>query len=929
MATISNETTLGVPGTPDAGSIQQDELQVNGQTINRLTNRYTDYDSTDTTGVLIDNGGLILEAELTTQDIELFVNSLSTNNTNITAATTAAADFTDGGLHILYTVVGAQINPDLQGVWNLTNYRVLRRTAGNIYIFGNASESGLWRANINGLTLESYGGNLTFHTGGLDVDNSTINGVLLVGNATGQFNARSAQFGFTAANVSDQQAMGPYENDFGYSIRFVHQLLPLANVNATSADALLPQEYALYTNPDLRNIVSAGADFSSIANTQPTFQMNRRAAPWLINPNFGNHTGEVNAGRTMALSFHSGNFPGSTNGGGTTAQNLSELRVFIADRPTFQDAAGTDVAGTKVRYGATAHPIPAAYARGTPPVPYTLAETTVDSSAHRGSMVQSQRIHLSRTVLANRDPADADNQVAALRTDITRTVRNFRYDYPYEANVVYDPNTMTGLLEATPARNEGVDLQEFLNNRNASSDLLNGISDFADEYAALRAYWYDAASARNALPGEMPVTAAGTALTYNRNVNYQTTGSVEFTSTAAQVVSNTEPTLSGLITDRIYGTNTVSWNTVRFPDNIGISGGSHNGFGSLTGRSWRALADLTLVFPSTLTGTVSFAAAFGNVTITDGITFTVASDATLTINATADEIAMFTVNNGLGLGTLTFNEVVAPVNFEVRVQQSAVFGGVDRDFDGYITIVENASGTRTIPSDGGPFLIGAGNRDSILYTTDSNTIPDGTTIEVYTTGRQWNVARTTFTNATTNGAITAPVIADILYESGITSPTTVTDVTFNSADNTINVETDVGGLLTEGNGNATAGQIRQFIAYAQAIGLRGLTQDIVFFQSDNSIAPTFNPDVLTGSTPADNNAITWQGGGTTLGSTGNLGVQDTVTVRVWTTSAGAAGAQPAAIGAVVRQSIDDANVATRQDVIDNTEPLLQEDYKCQ
>ena len=483
--------------------------------------------------------------------------------------------------------------------------------------------------------------------------------------------------------------------------------------------------------------------------------------------------------------------------------------------------------------------------------------------------------------------------------------------------MTYDPNTMTGLVAAAPTTNEGVDLNEFLNNRNAGSDLLNGISDFADEYAATRAYWWN----QTTPPGPMPVAAAGTTLTYDRNVNYQTTGSVSFSSTGVVVVSNASPTLSGLVTDRVYGTNEVSWNTVRFPDGIGISGGSHNGFGSLSGRNWRALADLTLVFPNTA-GTYSYSAIFGNVTIADGVTFTVASDANITINATAAEIAQFTVDNSLGLGTLTFNEVVAPVNFEVRVQQSAVFGGVDRDFDGYITIVENASGTRTIPSDGGPFLIGAGNRDSILYTTDSNTIPDGTTIEVYTTGRQWNVARTTFTNATTNGAITAPVIADILYESGITSPTTVTDVTFNSADNTINVETDVGGLLTEGNGNATAGQIRQFIAYAQAIALRGLTQDIVFFQSDNSIAPTFNPDVLTGSTPADNNAITWQGGGTTLGSTGNLGVQDTVTVRVWTTSAGAAGAQPAAIGAVVRQSIDDANVATRQDVIDNTEPLL-------
>ena len=357
----------------------------------------------------------------------------------------------DCAFHVLYAV-GSQLGPDLQGIWELTNHRILRRTTGGIYIFGNASTSGLWRPIINGLSLESYGGNLTFHTGGLDVDNSTINNVVLVGNATAQVNARSAQFGFAAANVADNQAFSAsYSTNFGYALRFVHQLLPLANVNATSADNLLPQEYALYTNADLRNIVAEGSDFSTgDNNAQSTLQMNRRAAPWLLNPNFGNQTGEANAGRTLMLSFHSGNWPGSTNGGGTQTQNLSEIRTFIADRPTFQDTAGTDVADTKVTYGATTHLIPATYARGTPPPVLTGNEATVDNSAHRGFMIQSQRIHLLRATLASRNPADTDNQVEALRTDITRTVRNFRYDFPYETNVVYDPNTMTGLLEATP-----------------------------------------------------------------------------------------------------------------------------------------------------------------------------------------------------------------------------------------------------------------------------------------------------------------------------------------------------------------------------------------------------------------------------------------------------------------------------------------------
>ena len=222
---------------------------------------------------------------------------------------------------------------------------------------------------------------------------------------------------------------------------------------------------------------------------------------------------------------------------------------------------------------------------------------------------------------------------------------------------------MTELVTATATRNEGVDLNEFLNGRTATSDLLNGISDFADEYAAVRSYWYN----QTAPPGAMPITPAGTALTYDRAVNYQTTGSVSFSGTGVVVVSNAAPTLTGTIVDRVYGNNSVSWNTIRFPDGIGISGGSHNGFGSLNGRGWRAMDDLTLIFPNTLSGTQEFADVFGNVTITDGITFTVASDATLAVNATATQIAMFTINNSLGLGTLTFNEVEAPVTNTVNI----------------------------------------------------------------------------------------------------------------------------------------------------------------------------------------------------------------------------------------------------------------------
>ena len=239
-----------------------------------------------------------------------------------------------------------------------------------------------------------------------------------------------------------------------------------------------------------------------------------------------------------------------------------------------------------------------------------------------------------------------------------------------------------------------------------------------------------------------------------------------------------------------------------------------------------------------------------------------------------------------------------------------------------MTIVENVSGTRSIPSNGGPFLIDDTNRGTVLFSIDNTSIPAGTSYEVYTTGGQWNVSRTTFDGTTTNGNVVASVIADGLYQDTINSPTTITAVTLNAADNTITVEADAGGLLVEANGNATAGQIRQFPGYAQALSLRGLTQDAIRFVSINAIAPTFDTDILTGTLPADNAAITWQGGSIATGSTGDLGVEATVTARVWGLSAGATGAQSSAIGAVLRQELDTGNIATRQDVRNSVAPLL-------
>ncbi|MCY4584076.1 MAG: hypothetical protein OXE50_14965, partial [Chloroflexi bacterium] len=99
------------------------------------------------------------------------------------------------------------------------------------------------------------------------------------------------------------------------------------------------------------------------------------------------------------------------------------------------------------------------------------------------------------------------NQINPLRTDITRTVRNFRYDFPYETNVVYNPNIMTALLTATPTPNEGVDLAEYLNGHATAGDAPasgTAVASMDDIFPALRRNWYE-----DTPKGTFPVTGTG------------------------------------------------------------------------------------------------------------------------------------------------------------------------------------------------------------------------------------------------------------------------------------------------------------------------------------------------------------------------------------------------------------------------------------
>ena len=123
----------------------------------------------------------------------------------------------------------------------------------------------------------------------------------------------------------------------------------------------------------------------------------------------------------------------------------------------------------------------------------------------------------------------------------------------------------------------------------------------------------------------------------------------------------------------------------------------------------------------------------------------------------------------------------------------------------------------------------------------------------------------------------------------------------------------------EGSNNRLAGDIKQTPAYIESMGVLGRTIDAVQYTSDNDIPPTFDISVITGAS-GDGNVQRFVGVGQT--GTGTLAPTQQINTAVWTTPNGTLGAQPAAINASVREAIDSAGVATRQDVIDNTEPLL-------
>ena len=275
-----------------------------------------------------------------------------------------------------------------------------------------------------------------------------------------------------------------------------------------------------------------------------------------------------------------------------------------------------------------------------------------------------------------------------------------------------------------------------------------------------------------------------------------------------------------------------------------------------------------------------------------------------------------------GDGVTLRNAPVAGVDINVTVQQSANFGGADVNFDGYIYVVQNFNGLRTQHT--APVEVTDANRGNTFFSMNTDDIPENTSFEIYTAGARWNLSRLVIDSSTTNANPVASIIANTLYLPTATAVGTVDSVALQLDDTLLVTTSGVTEGSSERSNNRLAGDIKQTTDYIRAMGLNGRTEDAVQYTSSNAIPPTFDISVITGAT-GDGAIQSFVGVGqidTSPGETGVLAQTQQVNTSVWTLPNGTQGAQPSAIGAVVRQELDDGNIATRQDVIDNTEPLL-------
>ena len=382
------------------------------------------------------------------------------------------------------------------------------------------------------------------------------------------------------------------------------------------------------------------------------------------------------------------------------------------------------------------------------------------------------------------------------------------------------------------------------------------------------------------------------------------------TVTSADNINLTNATVTGSnfnAADNINasGVAQVISSSVLQSDNINNTNSTRLGDGNTYGATGRTMAINFTGLSGTVDAIDLLSAGGGYSTVG---TINLSSDAAVRIEVTQDDVDKLNlpgIQQGVDfpVGNITYIFPLVSVSIPVTVQQSAVFGTENVNFDGYITVVENTSGTRAIVA--GPTKVTDSNRSDTFYTTN-NIALGSKTLEVYTTGDKWAVSQTTVDN--TSMGVTGTIIADGLYQRGVTTTGTIDSVVVDASNN-LTITTS--GFTDTGvdKANAFVGRFRDHDNYATAIARSGSTVDLVTFVSTNAIPPTVNSDRITGD--VGDGALSSFAGISFSGS-GTVAATSSVTTVVWQVGAAPIGAQPSAIRAEVQDVVDEATNELKQ-----------------
>ena len=726
--------------------------------------------------------------------------------------------------------------------------------SGGRYFFGTTSAQHLANFDVDGLTINGADGQLTVGLSGVNTQTDTprLDGLSFVGDAFLEmppfklnFFGLAASPGASGAQLATTGTSGNFNGSwYGYSQRFLH--FGYANSNVLNAtDELPPVNAQLITNYDISQVTAEGSfggtgNALTSTNPQSILQFNRNAATWWLNPDFG--------GRDVNFGFHFSNAPTSTN--------PAEIRTFLASRPHFNDPLNQAITtDTRVTYPNIIRAIPAAWDNTSPAAAINLNRLVVNSNDGNGVMVQTGRLEMApgTNTVTGQNPANFS--ISPPATDLNYFVQNFRYDLPYEVPLG-SGDVCTGLTTATPRVTlADADLLPFLNDRTENTAPAGNITEWADIVPTLRRNWFFRSPSTTET---VPVEMVGNVATFNRGSVTFSTGNTTFDTTSITIGASAgliAGTGENRVTNFDFGGANVTISQA-IPAGLTVSNGEFRGIGNgFDGVTFGASSSIQVTSNIDLTA----------ITFTGVPTF-VSPTGTRTIAITSDQATQLGVTDGQtvntpGGGAVTFNIAQEAVTFVASLVQSALFGTDTVNFDGYVTVVRNSSGSRSIIQ--GPTHITDSNRASFAFSPSLTSANVGSDIiEVTTVGDKWTRGFTSFTG-TDMANVTIPIIADILYQRTADLNGTVGTVTGSATSLAVPI-TGTGTINGVAQANRFVGSIRSNEQYARTVALSG-NADFIRYEA-TTVPPIVDTSIITFSSGDANQqsipGLSVEGGGT-------------------------------------------------------------------